>query len=207
MPRDGAPTRQRLLDVATELILERGFAGTTVDEVIARAKTTKGTFFYHFDTKDALARAAIERFAEMDREQLETAMAAAEAAGPDPLEQVLHLIRSFEAYFAGLTQPHPGCLFASYIYEAQLFDDDTLSVIQRSTCLWRDRLSAKLREAARIHPPAEAVDVDSLADAFTVILEGSFILSKVEKRPAVISAQLVHYRRYLELLFRTGPRT
>lgn len=204
MPRDGKLTRQRLLDVATDLILERGFAGTTVDEVIARAKTTKGTFFYHFETKDALARAAIERFAEMDRDQLETALAAAEAASSDPLQQVLHLIRSFETYFAALQHPHPGCLFASYIYEARLFDADTLSVITRSTCLWRDRLGAKLREAARVHPPRADVDLDSLADAFTVVLEGAFILSKVEKRPAAIVAQLVHYRRYLELLFE-GP--
>ena len=35
MPKDGAPTRTRILDSAERLILQRGFAATSVDEVIA----------------------------------------------------------------------------------------------------------------------------------------------------------------------------
>jgi TetR/AcrR family transcriptional repressor of nem operon len=200
MPRDGELTRSRILDVATELILERGFSGTTIDDVIARAGLTKGAFFYHFDSKDALARAAIDRFAAADHAHLEAALAAAEAASADPYEQVLHLVRAFESEFAKLTKPHPGCLFASYVYEAQLFDAATVEVAARASREWRVRLGAKFREAFRRRPPAVDVDPESLADAFGSILEGAFILSRLEKRPEAVADQLAHYRRYLELL-------
>lgn len=201
MPRNGEATRNRILEVATRLILERGFAGTTIDDVIAQAGLTKGAFFYHFDSKDHLARAVIDRFAATDRAALDRALAAAEAASPDPLEQVLHVVRAFEADFARLTDPHPGCLFATYVYEAQLLDPASLDVVAAAARAWRERLGAKLRAAARLHPPAVDVDPDSLADAFSSVLEGAFLLSRLERRPGAVADQLAHYRRYLELLF------
>ena len=62
-------------------------------------------------------------------------------------------------------------------------------------------MGAKLREAARLHPPRQAVDPGELADVLTVVFEGSMILSKLLKDPKAIAAHLRHYRRYLELLF------
>lgn len=46
-----------------------------------------------------------------------------------------------------------------------------------------------------------AVDPESLADAITVVFEGSFILSNTYNRPEVVAEQLGHYRRYVALLF------
>jgi TetR/AcrR family transcriptional repressor of nem operon len=49
------------------------------------------------------------------------------------------------------------------------------------------------------------VDAASLADVFTVVLEGAFISSKALDEPQVIGEQLRHFRNYLELLFRKNP--
>ena len=62
MPKSGAPTKEKILSTAESLVLDYGFAGTSVDKVIERAGITKGTFFYHFKTKAELAKAMIERF-------------------------------------------------------------------------------------------------------------------------------------------------
>ena len=51
MPRDGTATRTRILDAAQALVLKQGYAGTSVDDVIAAAGTTKGGFFHHFPSK------------------------------------------------------------------------------------------------------------------------------------------------------------
>jgi len=49
-------TRQRLLDAAQALFVERGFEATTTDMILAAAKSSKGAMYHHFDSKaDMLA--------------------------------------------------------------------------------------------------------------------------------------------------------
>ena len=69
-------TRQRLLDAAEELVNRQGFAATSIDQILEQVGVTKGAFFHHFKTKNDLARALIQRFAEADRELLTLAVEA-----------------------------------------------------------------------------------------------------------------------------------
>ena len=189
----------RLLDAAEELILDYGFGGTTVDAVIERAQLTKGAFFHHFDSKADLGRALIERYASLDRELLETTMERAERLGRKPLEQVQIFLGLLEERMED-DQPHPGCLFASYCYQNQLFDAQTLAVGEHSFRLWRERLAQKFREAGKDHPRLAELDPVDLADMLLATLEGGFILSRIYAQPDAIARQLNHYRNYLDLL-------
>lgn len=47
-------TRKALLDSATELFTQHGYAGTSLDEVVAAARVTKGALYHHFPSKLAL---------------------------------------------------------------------------------------------------------------------------------------------------------
>jgi TetR/AcrR family transcriptional repressor of nem operon len=201
-PRSGRETREKLLDAAEALILEQGFAATSIDQIIEKVGLTKGSFFYHFKTKNDLARALIDRYAAGDRRILEGNMERAETLSSDPLQQLL--------IFVGLLleladqfdeETHPGCLFASYCYESGLFDGEINAVISEAILEWRTRLGAKLRAAAERHPPRMEVDPDSLADLITVIFEGSFVLTRTAGKGGVFAHQLRHYRNYLQLLF------
>ena len=201
MPRDGTNTRTAIMDAAEGLILEVGFAATSVDRIAQRASVTKGGFFHHFASKAALAQALVERYVELDLGHLDSKMARAEKLSRDPLQQVLIFVGLFQEAAEELTEPYPGCLFGSYCYEAGLFDEATMEPIRCTMRTWRDKLGVKLREVAEQRPPQLDVDLDSLADLITVIFEGSFIVSKTLKDPQVVAAQLGHYRTYLELLF------
>lgn len=55
-------TRQRLIDAAVGLFAERGYGETGLADILQRAGVTKGAFYYHFDSKDALAVAVIDHF-------------------------------------------------------------------------------------------------------------------------------------------------
>src|SRR5690606_30813305 len=67
MLKNGADTRERLLDAAEQLYLERGYGATSVEAIVAAAGLTKGALFHHFPTKHDLALALIERYATSDR--------------------------------------------------------------------------------------------------------------------------------------------
>jgi TetR/AcrR family transcriptional repressor of nem operon len=202
MRKDGAATREKILNAAQGLILDRGYVGMTVDHVLDKVGITKGAFFHHFKTKDDLARALLTRYAEHDERIYRETRERAEKLSDDPLQQVLLFVGLFQEMFDALTEPYPGCLFASYVYELQQFDEDTRALISSSFTKWRELLKEKFEAVARKYPPRLEVDAASLADAFTVVLEGAFITSKAVNDPKVVSEQLRHFRNYVELLFR-----
>lgn len=201
MPRDGRGTRERLLDAAEGRILAEGFAATPIEAVIEGAGVTKGAFFHHFRSKADLARALVDRYAEAEAARLEAHMARAERLARDPLQQVLVLVALFEEELAEEAGPPPGCLFASFCYEAGLFDAETHALMRSAVARWRERLGAKLRAAAARHAPRLDADLESLADLLWVVFEGAFVLARTLDDRKVVAAQLRHYRSYLELLF------
>ena len=199
--RDPEKTRERILDAAQALILDHGYGSTTVDAVVTRAGITKGAFFHHFGSKSDLARALVERYALLDKEHLEQQMERARKLASDPLQQVLVLIALYEEEFESLAEPFPGCLFASYIYENKLFDEGTISVLRESTLMWRAVAKGMLEKAAAAHPPKVPVDLESLADLFYALTEGSFIMTKTLGDKTLLARHTRHLRTYLELLF------
>ena len=62
--RRGGDTRERLLEAAEAAVLEKGFAATSIEELIAAVGITKNGFFYHFKDKGELARALLVRYIE-----------------------------------------------------------------------------------------------------------------------------------------------
>ncbi|HEX7049936.1 MAG TPA: TetR family transcriptional regulator [Longimicrobiales bacterium] len=201
MPKDGTETRTQIMDTAEALILDHGYAGTSVEAIVEAAGVTKGAFFHHFRSKMDLARALVERYADLDAGLLERTMEEAERASDDPAEQLVAFVELCAEEMEEFAEPHPGCLFASFCYEAQLFDADTHRIIRDATVLWRERLGAKVREAVALHPPRIEVDPDALADMLWVVFEGSFLLSRAMADPEAVAVQLRQYRGYLELLF------
>ena len=65
-PRKGSDTRERILEVAEAAVFEKGFAGTSIEEVIAAVGITKSGFFYHFKDKNELAKALLIRYVERE---------------------------------------------------------------------------------------------------------------------------------------------
>lgn len=201
MPRDGAATRSRILDAAEVLVLDKGFAGTSVDDVIAAAQTTKGGFFHHFPTKQELAHALVERYVATDMELLDSLLERAAQESDDPLEQLLRFV-SLQDVTDDLDGDTPGCLYASFCYEQELVDETTRDLIAEAVLAWRTRTREKLDEVAARYPPRVPVDLDALADQGLAVYEGTFILSRALGEPTLLRGQLRHFRTYLELLFR-----
>ena len=119
----------------------------------------------------------------------------------DPLQQFLIFIGLYEEIFEGLTEPYPGCLLASYVYEMQQFDEETRDIINTEFLLSRQELTRLIKQIAKRHPPRVEINPTSLADGFMSLFEGAFVLGKSLQESDTTFEQLRHYKTYIKLLF------
>jgi AcrR family transcriptional regulator len=80
----GGETRRRILDVAASAFAERGYTGTSLNEVLKASGLTKGGFYFHFPSKEALALATLR----YKQEQWSAAVMAAVLRRPRAVEQL-----------------------------------------------------------------------------------------------------------------------
>ena len=201
MPRSGEQTRERILEATQQLTLRRGFGATSIDRVIEAAGITKGAFFYHFASKNDLALALVERFAQREESLITDFVQKSERLARDPLQQLLIFVGLFEELFRDTEDSHPGCLFATFCYESELNDQHTNALVRESLLATRAMMVDKLQQIIEVHPPKTDIDVEAVADLYTSIFEGAFVLARTFEDPEIVARQLAEYRRYLELLF------
>ena len=84
-------TREALIDAALELFTERGYAEVGTEEIVARAKVTRGALYHHFEDKRDLFRAVFERVEADLMERIAAKMGGAE----DPWDLMITGMRSF----------------------------------------------------------------------------------------------------------------
>ena len=201
MGRDGAATRRKILTESKTLVLNNGFSGTSIDQILEKTGITKGAFFYHFKTKNDLARALMEKFAEEDMSHMEWALQETEQQKDVPLDRLLQFIQLFIDMMSNLKDPHPGCLYASYNHESNSFDEETMHLISDTILAWRNTMESLIKNVLKDYDMVLKEDTKSLADAFTVIFEGGFILSKTLNEADLTAKQLKHLKNYFQLLF------
>jgi TetR/AcrR family transcriptional repressor of nem operon len=201
MPRDGSITRNKIMDVAQQMVLDVGLSGTSVEKVIEGAGVTRGTFFYHFKTKHDLAASLIERYADDDRRHFDEAMAKAEQLARDPLQHLLLFVGLFIEMTDQLEEPFPGCLYASYCYQSGAISREIMAKMEEMMRFWRRRLGEKIDEVRALYPPRIPVETYQVADHLLTSFEGAFVPSKLMGEPKLASAQLIQCPNYLELLF------
>ena len=193
--------RTRLLDLAESAIISKGFAATSIEELVAGAGITKSGFFYHFKDKSELARALLERHIERDEEILDNLFRRARELHEDPLHSYLVGLKLFAELLSDLPETWPGCLVAAICYQDQLFNREIRELNSSSLLRWRRRFREHLDEIAERHPPRIAVDLDDLADMVGVMVEGGIVLSKVLKEPKALARQILLYRSFVRSIF------
>ena len=197
----GERTRDRILDFAYDGILHKGFAATSIEELVEAAGITKSGFFYHFRDKNDLARQLLERFLAEDNAILDELTARARALSDDPLQSFLIFLNLYAELMDDLPEHHPGCLVASVTYQDQLFDREVRRINAEAVLAWRRRFRQWLDEIAAIYPPRAAIDLDMLADHFTVIVEGALIFARALDDGALMGRQMRLFRETVKLTF------
>jgi TetR/AcrR family transcriptional repressor of nem operon len=200
-PRRGPDTRERLLDLAEAAILEKGFASTSIEELIAGAGITKSGFFYHFKDKGELAKVLLQRYLDREDAMFDALFARADELNEDPLHGFLIWLKLLAEMTADLPAAHPGCLVASYCYQDQLFNREVRELNREGAVRWRSRFLTRLQLIADRYPPRMEVELDALADMLLTVTDGGIILSKVMGDRSVLPRQVMLYRSLVRSVF------
>lgn len=84
-------TRQALIDSATTLFADGGYSGTSLDDIAANARVTKGALYHHFAGKQALLEAVIDQ---LEQGIVDTTASAMEAV-PDAWQATIVALDAF----------------------------------------------------------------------------------------------------------------
>lgn len=202
--RRGDDTRERILAVAEAAVLAKGFAGTSIEEIITEVGITKNGFFYHFKDKAELAKGLLLRYLEQDRIVLDELFRRGDELHTDPLHGFLVGLKLFAEMFADLPQAHPGCLAASFAYQDQLFNREIRTLNSDGILAWRKRFRERFDAIAEQYPPRQEIDYDALADMAATLVEGGLVMGRMLNDASVLPKQILLYRDFIQTLF--APR-
>jgi AcrR family transcriptional regulator len=194
-------TRERLLGLAEAAVLDKGFAATSIEELITGAGISKSGFFYHFRDKGALAKALIERYIERESALFDDLFRRAAELNEDPLHGFLVALKMLAEMMADLPKGHPGCLVASFCYQDQLFNREVRELTAGGVRRWRAFFCDRLEAIAKRYPPRLAVDLEGLADMLSALVDGGIILSRTLKEKEALPRQILLYRDFVRAIF------
>ena len=193
--------RDRLLEAGVKLVRRHGFAATSVDQLCGDAGVTKGAFFHHFATKEALGVALANYWSSSTGPFF--------AAAPyhhfaQPVDRVLGYVDLRIDLITGPPESF-SCVAGTMVQEAFLSSDRireacNSSILGNAAALEGDLAAALARSGA------SGVTAASLARHIQAVIQGAFVLAKAggEASAAVTAREhLLHLRRYLEMLLTT----
>lgn len=181
-----APTKEKILASTIKLMLAQGFTATSVDEIIEDAGTTKGSFFHFFESKEALAEAALNRYVGSQVQKFESAPFRKEK---DPRKRVLGRIDASIALFKDRSLPK-SCLLGN-------FSQELATTNSKFQALCGKMFSLASKEFARDLRAAGCKSPESLANMYHSIIQGSLVLSKAKHDVTIAIENLKHFKRYI----------
>lgn len=183
--------RERILETAFALFYARGIRAVGVDLIIAESGVAKATFYKHFPSKDDLVLAYLDKVDGTWTGQLK---AAAEAAGPDPADQ---LVGMFDALRSACRRPgYRGCGFINAAAESQPGTQvhDRTVAHKAAVRTWVRRLAVR----------AGARDPRALARSLTLLLDGGLASGSLDAGPDAPEVAKSSARALVDAATRSG---
>ena len=200
-PRSTETNRDKLLTIAELALLDKGYAATSIEELIAEVGITKSGFFYHFRDKGELVKAILRRHIETEERWFDDLFARAEDLNEDPLHGFLVFLRLLREQMEQLPDLHPGCLISVCCVQERLFDREVQELSKSNLLRWRERFKERLDRIAKVYPPKIDIDLEALADMAPALTDGAIIFSKTVREKHALPRQIDLYREFVRAVF------
>jgi TetR/AcrR family transcriptional repressor of nem operon len=195
-------TRERILRAAAGMFALKGFHDTKLKEVLDSAKVSTGAFFHHFQNKDDLGFAVIDRHMERRRQQLNKIVDEL-PPGPDEgmLTPVFRRLDAIVVMARKRQRTKGGCIIGNL--SASL--SDTHDAFRRRLAECFDEMAQEfephLAAAIEEHRLTQRMDAAELARYIVTVIEGAILLARTRGDRQLITRQFEflkgHLRSYL----------
>jgi AcrR family transcriptional regulator len=182
LTRKGQETRQRIVDVAADLIFKQGVAHTTIDDVRAAAGVSSSQLYHYFDDKPALVRAVVDQ-------QADAIVGGQETFDLSTLEG-LRAWRDWLIEYQREQGCSGGCPIGSLGSELAETDPRARAQVAEGFKRWEAAIQAGLREMharGRLTPDS---DPDTLGLALLTALQGGLLLTQINRDTKPLEAAL-----------------
>jgi TetR/AcrR family transcriptional repressor of nem operon len=182
--------RERLLEAGVRMFSKSGFNGCSVQDITESAGVPKGSFYNHFDSKEALGVDALRHYwadGACDR------LAVLTEPGSSPLERLRLYFEQGTAEIIAMGY-NCGCLIGNM--SAELSDHSpVISAELAAICeSWSRRLGDCIREAQACGEISSGPDPDMLATFALNAWEGAILRARIEKDERPL-------RQFIEMIF------
>jgi len=167
--------RERLLTAAIELFYRHGFGAIGVDRVIEAAGVTKTTFYKHFEGKDDLMVAAVQRRDEWESQAWGRAVRKLVGDDAAPAAQLLAMLDVMDIWFND--PDYGGCMFVSAATEFPNPNDP----VHKAAGAYKQKSWEYRRSLAKQAGATDAAAA-AFADCYTALIEGSLVMRQTQGR-------------------------
>ena len=185
--------RQRLLEAAFHEIHKHGFQGMRVDTILEKTSLTKGAFYHHFASKQALGVAVVDesihgKITEIWLDTLNNSH--------DPVNAIQDALeKAAECY--GMEMLMLGCPLNNLAQEMSPINEEFRLHINKIFHLWQEALVGVLKRGIKAGNIIDEIDPLSVATFILACVEGSIGLAKNERDLAPIIHTSDEIERYL----------
>jgi TetR/AcrR family transcriptional regulator, transcriptional repressor for nem operon len=193
--------RETLIEAAIATVRYKGFSASSVDEICGAAGVTKGAFFHHFASKEALAVEAAGAWTDIAEQRIFTQPEWTRIA--DPLDRLLGHIEFRLSMLNGPAEDFT-CFVGTMVQEAYNSSDPIRAACDASITAYAKRLAEDIQPAIDTYGIGHGVSALGLAYHIQAVLQGAFIMAKAKGSPEIARESATHLKRYVEMLFKRG---
>lgn len=166
----------------TELLTERGFQVTGIEEVLKRVGVPKGSFYHFFKSKDEFGAAVIENYVAFYARKMDSIFHNTDLSALNRLKEFVQNAKRGMVKF----EFRRGCLIGNLGQELASLDNNFREQLEAVLVSWEARVTACLEEAIRSGEIAPDNNAHALSRFFWIGWEGAILRSKLTRSLAPI---------------------
>lgn len=196
-----ANTRDRLIDAARFLFWERGFAGTSMADLLAHSEVNSGSFYHFFDSKEALLREVLRGYLDLLRPMV---VDPAFASVQEPIERIFAILAGYRQRILS-TECKYGCPLGRLALEIDPENAPAHELIAHNFQGWIQAVKECLQQMKQELP--RQTDLDALATFVLVVLEGGVMLSRSYRSVEPFDRAIAQLKQHFKLLLTSKAAT
>jgi AcrR family transcriptional regulator len=197
MPKPSG-TRDRLVESARYLFWERGFAGTSMADLLAHAEVNSGSFYHFFESKEALLRAVLGTYKAALRPMV---VDPAFAHTEEPVERIFAILAGYRERILQ-TECRYGCPLGRLALEIDPENRPAHQLIAENFQGWIGAIKECIAQIEDHLPKGS--DPDALATYVLAVMEGGVMLSRSYASVDPFDCSISQLREHFRLLLSAG---